>query len=175
MKETKETEMIQSKVSIKKFISVILIVLIMAIISVLILMQSQLNPFGNKRTGSDSAVFIYGGNLIRNGKILYKDFFDHKGPMLYIFEVIGLTLSNGREIGVWVLETIFMFVNLCMLYKISKLYSNSKYIGIFATVISIIPILQFLQCGNFSEEFSLPFKYISIGFTFPFIINLENT
>ena len=105
-----------------------------------------------------------------NGKILYKDFFDHKGPMLYLFETIGLAISNGNTVGIWILEVMFMFANLCMLYKISRLYSNSKYINILATIITIIPILACLQFGNLSEEFASPFIIYSLYVFSKFII-----
>ena len=150
------------KIYLNKILSNILIILILAIISILILMQSPINPLGDKINTTDSAVFIYGGNLIRSGRILYKDFFDHKGPMLYLFETIGLTISNGDTIGIWILEIIFMFANLCMLYKISRLYSNSKHINMLATIITIISIFECLQCGNFSEEYALPFILYSL-------------
>ncbi len=159
MEDIKESN---KKIYAKKILSNILIILILVVVGILILMQSPINPLGNKINGSDSSVFIYGGNLIRNGKILYKDFFDHKGPMLYLFETIGLAISNGDTVGIWILEVIFMFANLCMLYKISRLYSNSKYINILAAIISIIPLCSCLQCGNLSEEFALSFIIYSL-------------
>lgn len=59
-------------------------------------MQSPLNPISKAETGPDSAVFIYGANRIREGDILYKDFFDHKGPILYLIEVIALSITNRK-------------------------------------------------------------------------------
>lgn len=88
-------------------------------------MQSPLNPFSKAMPTADSSVFIYGSNLIKEGKVLYKDFFDHKGPILYIIELIGLGLANGNTVGIWVVEVIFMFINLCLLYKISRLFSKN--------------------------------------------------
>lgn len=34
----------------------------------------------------DSQVYLYTGMKILDGKILYRDIFDHKGPMMYVFE-----------------------------------------------------------------------------------------
>ena len=73
-------------------------IIILLLISIFILLQSPLSPFAQDVTEADSAVFIYGGNRIREGQILYKDFFDHKGPFLYILEVVGLGIAGGDTI-----------------------------------------------------------------------------
>ncbi len=97
------------------------------------------------------------GNLLRDGRVMYRDFFDHKGPILFIINAIGLSLSGGNKAGVWAIEVIFMFLNLLLLYKISKLFSKNKIINFLSTIISILPIYLFLENGNFAEEFALPF------------------
>lgn len=74
----------------------ILLAILFLIIAILILMQSPLNPLGNAITSTDSSVFIYGANRIMEGKILYKDFFDHKGPIFYFIEVMALSLTKRK-------------------------------------------------------------------------------
>ena len=80
----------------KKIYEYIAIALIFLVISIAILMQSPLNPMSKTISTSDSSVFIYGSNLIREGKILYKDFFDHKGPIFYLIEVIALSITKRK-------------------------------------------------------------------------------
>ncbi len=155
----------------KKLKSNIVIITIFLIISILILMQSPLNPIHGNIAKSDSTVFIYCGNAIRDGKIIYKDVFDHKGPILYLIEVIGLSITNGNTVGIWLIEVLFMLSNLCLLYKISKLFSNNKIINVLASIISLIPILEFLNKGNFTEEYALPFIIYAL---YVFIKYLKN-
>ena len=84
------------KIRNKKIYEYIAIALIFLVISIAILMQSPLNPMSKTISTSDSSVFIYGSNLIREGKILYKDFFDHKGPIFYLIEVIALSITKRK-------------------------------------------------------------------------------
>ena len=134
-------------------------------------MQSPLGPCANSVTEIDSSVFIYGARRIREGKILYKDFFDHKGPILYLMEVIGLTISNGSNIGIWIVELSFMISSLCILYKISRMFSKKKLVNVLAVILSIIPICTFLNEGNYAEEYALPFMLYSLYIFLKFIKN----
>ena len=158
-------------VNFKKIYGYIIISLVFLLLSITILMQSPLNPMSKAMSTSDSSVFIYGSNLIREGKILYKDFFDHKGPVLYVIELIGLSMTNGNRVGIWIVEVIFMFINLCLVYKISRLFSKNKVINVFASIISVIPLGTFLYGGNFAEEYALPFIIYSLYTFIKFIKN----
>lgn len=149
----------------------IVIILIFAILSVFILMQSPLNPFAKQITDIDSSVFIYGANRIREGKIPYRDFFDHKGPILYLIEVIGLSLANGNVIGIWIIEVLFMFLNFLLLYKISQLFSKNKIVNILAVFLSTVPLFTFFSEGNFTEEYALPFMLYALYTFLKFIKN----
>lgn len=45
----------------------------------------------------DSAVFIAMGEMFLDGKIPYKDFFDHKGFVLIVIEAAGQLFIRGRD------------------------------------------------------------------------------
>ncbi len=47
----------------------------------------------------DSNSFIYIARLMQYGLIPYLDVFDHKGPLLYFINYIGL--GFGDQIGIW--------------------------------------------------------------------------
>ena len=40
--------------------------------------------------GTDNGVFLYGGQQLLAGKTPYLDFWDHKGPLIYFINAIGL-------------------------------------------------------------------------------------
>ena len=50
-----------------------------------------------------------------------------------------------------------MFATLLLLYKISRLFSNKRIINVISTIICVMPIMIFLQEGNYVEEYALPF------------------
>ena len=54
----------------------------------------------------DESVFIYIARMMRRGYVPYRDMFDHKGPYLFFFELIG---DLCGDTGIWILELIFAF------------------------------------------------------------------
>ena len=55
----------------------------------------------------DSGVFHYIGWLITQGKIPYRDVWDHKPPVIFFINALGLLLAGGSRWGVWGLEAFF--------------------------------------------------------------------
>ena len=66
--------------------------------------------------GADSALFTLLGKGISEGKIIYKDLFDHKGPILFFIEAAGY--SMGKTTGIFILQCLFGIINLAVLYNI---------------------------------------------------------
>ena len=101
----------------KRILQIILIIFVLLFIAFVICMQSPLNPFAKVPiAGVDSSVFKYIGWRMHNYEILYKDIFDHKGPIIYFINYLGVFISYDR--GVWFIEYLFMFASLFLTYKI---------------------------------------------------------
>jgi len=56
----------------------------------------------------DTGVFHYIGWLITQGKIPYRDVWDHKPPVIFFINALGLWLSGGSRWGVWGMEAVFL-------------------------------------------------------------------
>ncbi len=54
----------------------------------------------NNMPERDSGVFLYVDGQILDGRIPYRDVWDHKGPILYYLNALGLTVANGSMMGV---------------------------------------------------------------------------
>ena len=52
------------------------------------LLSSSMVPIGQRNSSIDYSVFRYVALLIREGKVLYRDVFDHKGPLLYFINYL---------------------------------------------------------------------------------------
>ncbi len=52
---------------------------------------------------TDSSAFLYIGSQMSVGKVPYLDLFDHKGPLLYVINVIPFLLSNSWKF-IYILE-----------------------------------------------------------------------
>ena len=70
--------------------------------------------------GRDAGVFLYIGNQIAEGDIPYRDVWDHKGPLIYYINAVGVALTPGFETGVWLLEAIALLASALGLYWLLK-------------------------------------------------------
>ena len=146
----------------------ILISFIFLVISFIFLLISPLNPFVNLYSSGDSSVFRTIAMMMDKGYTPYLDTFDHKGPLLYIINYLGLKISYSH--GVWYLEIVNLFVTLCALYKVARLKCNRTYS--FISVMFIFPLLcYFFRGGNFTEEYAMSFISISLYIFLDYILN----
>ena len=150
----------------KRILQIILIIFVLLFIAFVICMQSPLNPFAKVPiTGVDSSVFKYIGWRMYNYEIPYKDIFDHKGPIIYFINYLGVFISYDR--GVWFIEYLFMFASLFLTYKIFCKFCG-KASSLIATLLTFVPLYSYFEGGNLTEEYALPFiilgLYIFIDF-----------
>lgn len=112
----------------------------------------------------DSAIFITVGKMLKDGKVLYKDIFDHKGPVFFFIEYIGQIIYSGR-FGMFILQIISMTFSLFMLNKILSINTNKS--ALYSIILSLPLLAFFFEEGNLTEELSLPF--ITLGLYIGFI------
>src|ERR1043165_359368 len=67
------------------------------------------NPVNMTLPSRDSGVFLYVGWRFLSGDIPYRDVWDHKPPLVYFVDALGLTLTPPSLWGVWLLQIVFIF------------------------------------------------------------------
>ncbi len=137
-------------------------------LSLIILMQSPLNCWKSGRVLTDSAVYKYVALVMSEGGMPYKDVFDHKGPLLYIYNYIGSSISYYQ--GVWFIELFSMVLFLYFTYKMAHLFCG-KAISCFCTAVAVAPLYTYLEGGNHVEEYALPFIAISLFIFADYFLN----
>ena len=119
------------------------------------------NPNNMSLPSRDSGVFLYVGWRWLNGDIPYIDVWDHKPPLIYFVDALGLTLTPDSMWGVWILQFVFLFLTIFIVYKLL-----SDEFGILAavsgTVILISRLVALLEQGNVTEEYALVFQMLGI-------------
>ena len=121
-----------------------------------------------KFAGYDSSVFKAMGSFMADGLTPYKDFFDHKGPVIVFVEWLGYGLTKN-DYTLLLLQAIFLTLALCGVYKIAKLFLNNKK-SIWLTILTLPICSLFMsgQHGNTVEEWILPLliwsSYFSVKF-----------
>lgn len=117
--------------------------------------------FADGSYGHDAGIFAYIGMAMKNGRVLYTEAWENKGPLLYFINLLGITLHY--RYGIYLLELITLFITNLFLYKTALLFFD-RWISLLATVFSLLPLSVSLEGGNLSEEYALAF--LSIGLYF---------
>ncbi len=135
----------------------------------LLLFSAYTSPLFPKFMKYDSAVFMMVSKSILAGKKLYADIFDHKGPVLYCFETLGMA---GGRIGLFLLQTLFLWIDLILLDRMTALFlekagEKGAKTGAhaakrwFVIGMTLLLLAYPLANGNLTEEYSLPFIFLS--------------
>lgn len=120
---------------------------------------SCLNPFGLKGLDADTSVFLTIAQGVTKGQVPFRDFFDNKGPLLYLLSAPGMAI--GGFTGVWLTELFFMCVSVFFAYR-TALFSGNKCTAFIGTFCSFIIFQSFFYEVAGAEEYSLPFMMISL-------------
>lgn len=108
----------------------------------------------------DPHIYFSMGKGMFNDKVLYRDIFDHKGPLIFFIYGIAYLISNTDFTGVYLLESLSLFLTLLYTYKIGLLFLSKKN----AFLLSLIyAVLLFTRSGDggSADEFIMPFITIS--------------
>lgn len=130
------------------------IVVILFFITFLFLQNSPVSIWRCGETWTDSSVFKTIALQMSQGYIPYKDTFDHKGPLIYILNLLGQYISYYR--GIWVIEFITIFLTLFFMYKISRLCCG-RLMSLSCVLVSITLLFTYFDGGNLTEEYAMPF------------------
>ncbi|WP_165043358.1 glycosyltransferase family 39 protein [Dysgonomonas sp. ZJ709] len=120
--------------------------------------MSPLYPFND---WSDINLYFNIGKSIFNGKVLYTEVFDHKGPLIFFIYGFGYLLSNDSFIGMYVIQAIVWLIMVYAVYFTSRMFLDKVYSFIVALAFPVILLSHSLDGGS-AEEFITAFIVISL-------------
>ena len=148
----------------KKFHSQFLIIL-----SFILLFLVFLKEFYYDFPTNDSSIYITYGNLIADGKLLYKDLFDNKGPAIFFINFLGSIISYKSSNGVLLLE---MILFLSMIYFVSKfIFLDRNYKFLLLSLLILSYVAQFYG-GNLDTTWFLIFATPIYIFFFSYVTQM---
>ncbi len=116
------------------------------------------SPLFAAKQGQDENIYYSIATGLANGLDLYKDMFDHKGPIFFFIYMLAYLVSPGSFIGVYLLEVIMLSLSVFMVYKITRLYT-----GDIASIVAAFASIPVLFNQNYTREGgSLEQMYISL-------------
>lgn len=122
----------------------------------------SLHPIYRGIPDIDSSVFLYMGKMMHKGFVPYLDLFDHKGIVLYFIQYIGLAITPGSFLGVWILEFINIAVAIWFMNKIAGLFTENKFLIYTSLLLTFFSSYHLFEGGNFTEEYALPWIAASL-------------
>ena len=104
--------------------------------------------------GADPSVFKQMGRAVLKGKIMYIDYFDNKGCLLYFIHALGLWL--GGNFCLLIMQACTLTATLFIWNRMLELYRNvnQKLLGL---SIALVLLLCFYGAGDQTQEWCLPF------------------
>ena len=134
-------------------------ILIFVIVTILAILGLSSSPLNKGVIQNDSAVFQIMGRGMLNGQVMYKDLFDHKGPVMYVINAIAYLINP--QIGLFIVETLFISIGAVFIFKTSKMLVNKKVSVIMSLVYVMLMFISILG-GNFTEEYAMTFTSIAL-------------
>jgi hypothetical protein len=133
----------------------------------------RVSPYVQPIPDRDSGVFQYIGWRILNGEVPYKDAWDHKPPLIFFINAIGLLIGSGSSWGVWFLEWINLLFATFFSFYLFKRYSGTFFAGI-VTLLWLFCVPLLISDGNLTTEFGLSFQFLVLLLFAKFKLNSEN-
>ena len=165
MKNELEDKQILNK--IKKYKEYIFLFIVVCALCLLVLSSS---PLYKGLPDIDSSVFQVMGKGMLEHKIMYKELFDHKGPIVYIINALAFMTSNNY--GLFIIETIIFYIGTIFVYKTSRIVLSKK-TSIIVNLLYMLISFRYFYGGNFTEEYSITLMSIAMYFIIKILQNKE--
>lgn len=125
--------------------------------SAFLLICTKSSPLYPLNDWQDANAFFTMGKGMMNGKVLYRDLFEQKGPLLYFLHGLAYLISNTSFLGVYLLEVIAVSFFLFFSHKMIALYLDTKYSTIALPLIAAVVLnMRSFAHGDSAEELSMP-------------------
>lgn len=110
--------------------------------------------------GSDNAMYLTMGTALAKGYAPYSDIFDHKGPLLFLLQMLPQLFTSGYStLAVFMQEVLFLWACLLVLARMARR------LGVKAVVVQLIYLAIYapvVDGGNLTEEYGNLFTLIGL-------------
>ena len=152
----------------KNYLEMLAVIVFIFAAAFVLLLKSPLNFWLRADAETDSSVYKTVAFMISKGYMPYRDSFDHKGPLTYLVNLLGMQID--AYCGVWVIEFIAVFTTFAGIYQIARLRLN-KIFSCFCILICGSLLYDYFEGGNMVEEYAMPFIAVSLYIFLDYFLN----
>lgn len=131
--------------------------------AVLMLFGSMASPLFPIHTGVDQNTFLTVGRAMCEGRVLYRDIFEQKGPLLYVLHALAYLIDSDGFFGVYLLEVLCFWWYLHLLRKIAAEFVPDTMAVSAAALSGLLTVITYaFSRGDNAEEFCLPLLAVGL-------------
>ena len=123
---------------------------------------SKCSPLYPLNDWDDPNCFFTVGKAVADGKVMYRDIFEQKGPVLYFLHTLAYYISPRSFLGIYFLEIICAWVFLIFSYKTMLLFCGRRCFAAMPVIAAVCYASYSFQGGDSAEELCLPFISICL-------------
>lgn len=107
--------------------------------------------------GRDSGAFAYTGAALLNGEVPYRDVWDHKPPLVYVFNAVAFALLGANRWALWLLEVTVTFGTGVLFWALLRAVFQRGGLALAGGVIFLLQAHHFVLVGNgnYTETYAL--------------------
>ena len=123
----------------------------------------------------DANIYLTVGKGMTQGQVVYRDLYDHKGPLLYALHALCALISFDSFLGVYLMEVILAAVFLFFGCKAMMVYGSKSSAVLLLPVLawSVYAAWSFCE-GDSAEEMCMPLVAASLFHVLAFLKSGEN-
>lgn len=138
----------------------------LACLLIAVLAWVSLNLYTHQRFYTDSGIFAAVSQHLAAGKILYKEVWDHKPPMIYVINMIPYLLGEGTAVEIRLVERVFALLGSIAFYWVIFLIFQRVWLALLGAMVLLFHFFhpELLQGGNLTEEYAAWFVVAGLLF-----------
>ncbi|MFT4222166.1 glycosyltransferase family 39 protein [Dysgonomonas sp.] len=139
------------------------LLLLSVYVLLLLFFCSKMSPLYPINEWADVNLYFNIGKMINEGKTIYTEAFDHKGPLIFFLYAIGAKISGTSFFGMYLIESIGWTVMVFFAYLTARLFADKIYAFIIAMIFPVLMLSHTAQGGS-AEEFIAIAQVVSLYF-----------
>lgn len=125
-----------------------------------ILLSLHRLPILDEVPNRDSGVFLYMGYAALEGKVPYRDVWDHKGPFMYAINTLAVAINPTGLWGIWIVDVVMGIAALGIGFRLLRTYFG-EVPAAFASLLWLIAN-QAMTPSNMTEYYVLFAQFLAL-------------